>query len=103
MAGAGLRAPWHLNHPAEHVLNGDRADQLRHVVGICDRAAADLNSCCAIELNYRRLVRPCGVTPFGSSPRRARRRGTVKSRNARNLIGMKRLGEYTKLTGRGEG
>ncbi len=34
---------------------------------------------------------------------RFRRRGSEKSRKARNLTGMKRFGEYTKLTGIGGG
>ena len=43
------------------------------------------------------------AAPFGRSARRALRRGTAKSRKTRNLAGMKRLGEYTKLTGCGGG
>ena len=70
--------------------------------------------CC--ELGYMRSVhqsfhapgtwrrtRPRGATLFGRSPRRDFRRGSAKSRKARNLTGMKRCGEYTKLTGIGGG
>src|SRR5262249_49881559 len=49
------------------------------------------------------LSRPRGATPFGRSPRRVLRRDNAKSRKARNFTGMKRLGEYTKLTGSGGG
>src|SRR5258706_213948 len=55
------------------------------------------------ELHHLTLARPRGATVFCRSPSRDLRRGCAKSRKARNLTGMKRFGEYTKLTGRGEG
>jgi nicotinamidase-related amidase len=53
--------------------------------------------------NHGVLNRPRGATPFGRFSRRALRRGNAKSKKARNFTGMKRLGEYTKLTGSGGG
>lgn len=50
-----------------------------------------------------RLARYRGAAFSGRSRRRALMRGSAKSKNARNLTGMNRLGAYTKLTGSGGG